>query len=132
MNNDYAQEAIEFCESTDTIVTIKYIGQAYDPWKCGMNTWHDQYQATITRNGISHDVTFTQSVAGTRDGIEPNEYDILACLTKFEPGEYWDWCHEYGMENSKDSWDTWKACCEEWVKVCDLFGDVMGEFQMIA
>ena len=130
--NDYVKETKNFCDETGTDIDFKYMGQVCDPWKCGMNTLHDQYQVVITRNGIWHTFNFTQSAHATENGEEPTEYDVLACLTKFEPGEYWDWCNEYGMENSEDSWNTWKECVKEWRKVYDLFHDVMEEFQMIA
>ena len=129
--NDCIKEAQDFCKETGTTIEFERVGIVNDPWHIGMNTWHDQYIATIERNGIVREFEFTQSSNDTELGIEPNEYDVLSCLTKFEPGEYWDFCHEYGMENSQESWDTWQAVTEEWYKVCDLFGDCIGKLQEI-
>lgn len=49
-------------------------------------------------------------------------YDVLACLTKYEPGSFKNFCGEYGYDtDSISARDTWQAICEEWEKVSGFF-----------
>lgn len=49
-------------------------------------------------------------------------YDVLACLTKYEPGSFKSFCADYGYDtDSISARDTWQAVCEEWEKVSSFF-----------
>lgn len=62
-----------------------------------------------------------------KDGeYTPNEYDILACLTKYNPNSLEDFCSEFGYDlDSRKGLDTYLAVQKEWNKVEELFGDVL-------
>jgi len=65
---------------------------------------------------------------------EPSEYDILACLTKYDPGTLDNFCSEYGYEaDSKKADKTYHAVRDEYVALCSLFNDeelgLMSEIQ---
>lgn len=79
-------------------------------------------------------VIFWDSVYNTEHNITPTRYDILACLTKYDPGEYEDFCCEFGYETgTKDrfgrfvrnntSYTIWTKCWVEWEKVKRVFGE---------
>ena len=49
-------------------------------------------------------------------------YDVLACLTKHEPGSFKSFCGDFGYDtDSISARDTWQAVCEEWEKVSSFF-----------
>jgi len=49
-------------------------------------------------------------------------YDVLACLTKDNPGMFSDFCSEYGYEeDSRKAFSTYEDVCEEWKKVSSFF-----------
>lgn len=56
--------------------------------------------------------------------IPPTAYDVLACLTKSDPGTLEDFCNEYGYDlDSKKAEKTYKAVKDEYNNVCMLFSD---------
>lgn len=62
----------------------------------------------------------------------PKLYDVLACLTKSDPGSFDDFCGDYGYSNdSINAEKTWRAVAEEWRSVSRIFGDVIDELQEI-
>ena len=59
-------------------------------------------------------------------------YDILSCLTKYDPETLENFCAEFGYDiNSRDSKKTYNAVCKEYKAVEILFGDIMDELQEI-
>ena len=57
-------------------------------------------------------------------GKEPRLYDILACMTKYDPGTFEDFCSEYGYdEDSRSAEKTYNAVVEEYEAMCRLFSD---------
>ena len=54
----------------------------------------------------------------------PNNYDILACLTKNEVGTFDDFCDNYGYnKDSITAKKTYKAVVKEWENVCRIWSD---------
>jgi hypothetical protein len=52
----------------------------------------------------------------------PDAYDVLACITKYPPGSFSEWCAEFGeSEDSRKAHDTWTAVWEEWSNVSQFF-----------
>jgi len=65
----------------------------------------------------------------------PNAYDILTCLTKYDPGSFADFCSEYGYdEDSRTAERTYRAVVEEFTKLSTLYSDTemeqMAEIQL--
>jgi len=57
-------------------------------------------------------------------GVQPTAYDILACLTKHDPGTFEEFCSEFGYdEDSRKAEKTYKAVKDEYMNVCSLFSD---------
>lgn len=65
--------------------------------------------------------------------FEPSAYDILASLTKNDPGTFADFCSEFGYnEDSRTAEKTFLAVIDEYKNVERLFFDVMEELQEIS
>lgn len=65
---------------------------------------------------------------GTSDKIHypeaPKEYDILACLQKYDVGTFEDFCSAFGYDtDSKKAKKTYKAVLNEYKEVSRLFTD---------
>lgn len=55
---------------------------------------------------------------------EPTAYDVLACITKYDPGTFEDFCSEFGYDtDSKKAEKTYLAVKDEYLNVCKLFTD---------
>lgn len=64
-------------------------------------------------------------------GEAPSEYDILVCLTKYDPGTFENFCSEFGYDtDSRSAEKTYKAVYDEWKNVCALFTD--SEIELLA
>lgn len=65
--------------------------------------------------------------------IPPTEYDILASVTKYDPGTFDDFCSDYGYDtDSKKAEKTYFAVQKEWSNIIRLFSDCMDELQEIS
>lgn len=54
----------------------------------------------------------------------PSAYSVLACLTKYNPYDFNDFCMQYGYDNdSKKAEKTYNAVKEEWQNVQALWSD---------
>jgi len=62
----------------------------------------------------------------------PTSYDILACLTKYDPETFEDFCSEYGYsEDSRTAEKTFLAVNKEYHEVKRMFVDLMEDLQEI-
>lgn len=52
----------------------------------------------------------------------PQPYDILACLTKYDPGKFENFCSDFGYnEDSRRAETVYHAVLKEWTKVQKFF-----------
>lgn len=64
--------------------------------------------------------------------IAPTPYDILATITKSDPGTFADFCGDFGYdEDSRKAEKTYFAVQKEYQEVSKMFGDCMDELQEI-
>lgn len=62
---------------------------------------------------------------------EPTAYDILACLTKFNPYTFEDFCSEYGYDtDSRRAKKTYKAVQKEYNSLAAMYSD--SEMELMA
>lgn len=67
---------------------------------------------------------YTSSIDTIHYPKAPTPYSILACLTKYDPGTFEDFCSEFGYDtDSKKAEKTYNAVKEEYLNVCSLFSD---------
>jgi len=144
--NEYLKQAKEFCTKNNTTVKVVFCHKGYH--FDGDKQKRDIYNITITRGLQSYCFKFGDSIHNTeknqdrnrdrkrRGLIIPNEYDILACLTTYEVGDFDDFvdCFGYTFETEKEYIkvkSTHIAVKEEYRNVNRLFNDVMEELQEI-
>ena len=67
-----------------------------------------------------------------RKRIPPTPYDVLACLTKYDPGTFDDFCADYGYDtDSRKANNIYLDVQKEWTEVNRLFGDVLDDLAEI-
>jgi len=66
-----------------------------------------------------------------KEPITPTPYDVLACLTKSEPGSFEDFCGDFGYDvDSRRAEKTYEAVKKEYDELCKLFNE--SEMQELA
>lgn len=119
----YEQQAIDFLKKhgIEFSATFEEIGHHFnDDEKNG--TRRAIFTCVFERiEGSDYfDITFGQSIAN--GNAKPTAYDVLACLTKSDPGDFEDFCSEFGYnEDSRSAYETWQSVVKEWDKVNDFF-----------
>ena len=83
----------------------------------------DIWRLSLRRGTRGFSVRFGNSLMDSDHGnTPPTAYDLLACLTKYDPGTFANFCADYGTnEDSISGLRTYKAVCREWAKVSRFF-----------
>ena len=149
MMNTYETEAREFLRRNNAKMSISFKEVKRNPWndKKYSNWLHNIYREIIDRNWKTFSFDFTDSAHNYQNKERPTCYDVLACLQKYEVGDYFDFCSEFGYEPydydyedyiivngeyyNRKSWNTYKAVKKEYENVMRLFGDVIEELAEI-
>ena len=133
--NTYQQEALDFLKRNHIKMKITFRDvKANQLW--GETQLRNRYYVYIKNeiSGQSTSILFWDSIYNREHHLTPTEYDVLACLTKYDPGDYEEFCSEFGYESTieneyghmvrnKNAFQIWKACCREYEKVKRAFGD---------
>lgn len=135
MINNYEAKANEFLKAHGATIKLDYIGRAkyFDGDKQPRNI----YKFVIKRNGKQYSAKFGDSLYNTECGKKPSAYDILACLTKYEPSsDILDFASEYGYtiydrEGYNRAKKIFNAVKREYNGVVRLFGDCLDELREI-
>lgn len=145
----YTKQAQDFLDKTNTTLEIDYIGHGEyfdDDGVVGKRKTRDIYRFTLTRNGRKYTSKFGQSIVNSGTSKEsfeltdkaisegrmvhkesdykckrktPTAYDIIACLTKYEVGDFDNFCSEFGYDtDSKKAENTYFAVQREYKGVC--------------
>lgn len=118
----YIADAEQFLKDTGTKFEAEYL--THENYFDDDEQPRDIYKITLKRNGKRFSFKFGQSIANR--GEEPRAYDVLACLTKNDPGTFEDFCGEFGYStDSRKAEKTYKAVVKEFAGVQRLFGDVI-------
>lgn len=125
--NDYEKQALDFAKKYS--VKLQILGSEYKSmWNERQNRY--VFKCKLSRNLKSYTFEFGQSIAN--GSKEPTLYDILSCLTKYDPESFDNFCSEFGYDiDGRNAEKTYKAVCKEFAAVERLFGDVMDELQEI-
>ena len=122
--SNYEQNAIQFAKKHNVkLTTLSEEFRKYFP-----DDKHSRsvFKMKLTRDRRSYTFTFGQSISNS--GIEPTMYDVLSCLTKYDPEDFESFCDSYGYDNdSRKAEKIYKAVVKEYNAVCRLFSDVMDE-----
>ncbi len=112
--NEYDVQAKEWLENNNITLEIEFVKyDIFDNFNDG--EYRDIYRFTLkveedTRTYIN---LFGQSIANA--GVEPRAYDILSCLTKYDPESFEDFCSNFGYdEDSRRAHKVYEAVSQEW------------------
>ena len=85
----------------------------------------------ITGNYKVLDIAKYSSWLKLKKGTAPTAYDILACLTKYDPYTFEDFCSEYGYDtDSRRAKKTYKAVQKEYNSLAAMYSDL--EMELMA
>lgn len=118
MNTDYQKQAIDFLNATSTSFDVAF--KKHDFYFPDDKEQRDIFRITLKNKLHTYRFNFGQSVSNT--GITPKPYDVLACLTNYDPGTFENFCGDYGYDiDSRKAYKTYKAVLKEWKNVERLF-----------
>jgi hypothetical protein len=124
----YQKQGTDFLTKTKTKMKVEFV--EHDFYFDDDKEARDIYRITLTRNGKRYSFKFGQSIANT--GTEPTAYDVLACLTKYDPYSFENFCADFGYDlDSRKAEKTFKMVQKEFENVQRLFGDVIEKLQEI-
>lgn len=119
--SEYEKQALDFLRKSRANMSITLMGKAFN------ENWDDKklrnvYDVDINTARGNMKVKFWDSIFNTNKKIKPTEYDILACLTKYDPGTFSDFCCEYGYDDdSIRALRTYIAVQKEWSDIRRIF-----------
>jgi hypothetical protein len=122
---EYVKQAKDFLASCNATMKITLLGKAVNEnW--GENEPRNNYRVTIATPRGRMQIRFWDSIHCTKNNITPTEYDIIACLQKYEVGTIDDFVSEFGYEvhelaDVKRIQKTYKAVVNEYKKICRCF-----------
>lgn len=126
--NAYEFQANKFCRDNNVIITSVFTGHKKH-FNCDTQP-RDTYAITILRGNASMTINFGQSIANK--GKKPSSYDILACLTKYNPGSFEEFCNDFGYDaDSRKAYDIYLLMCKEWQGVKDVFIGILEQLRGI-
>lgn len=120
MEINYEQQANEFLQKTNTTIKVEYL--KYDKHFAGDKEKRHIFKVIIKRDKKQFSLKFGQSIY---DGAkEPTNYEILACLTKYDVGTFEDFCGEFGYDvDNRAAEKTYKGVCKEYDNICKIWSD---------
>lgn len=122
---EYQKQAKDFLESCNANMEITFVGTEINPnW--GDARKRNKYIFTIITQLGAMRSYFWDSEYNTKRDIKPTEYDILACLEKYDVGTIDDFVREFGYEvheraDVKRIENTYNAVVKEYQDLCRVF-----------
>lgn len=135
---EYDRQAEKFLQDTDTEFKAEFLYNG--PYWDGEKEKRDIYEITLSRGKNKFPFRFGQSIVNSKEDDSkhvwrnkqgkfipnkrtyPTPYDLLACLTKYDPGTFKEFCSEFGYDtDSRKAEKTYFAVQEEYSKVRKLF-----------
>lgn len=132
--SEYETAARAFLVSTGATFSARFLGffDSVEEWgrENGANVRGviPVWRVTISTACGRLSVRFRGSINDGREGREAvGVYDVLAALTKYEPGTFDEFAHEFGYfpinaaEDYRHARKVWRACWREWRGVCRVW-----------
>ena len=128
---NYREETKKFFKRIHCNIDIIFIGKQMPKYWNTNNEYHNTYKVILKRNGKQFTYYFYDSIHNTRNNICPDEYDVTACLEKYDLDfDYFCSLCNYN-ENDKKAEKHYNAVLREIEGVKRIFGDVMEELREI-
>lgn len=120
MEIKYEQQAANFLQETETLLTIEYC--KHGKFFSNEKTNRDIYKCCLKNSNGKYSFKFGQSVYQSDGNTPPMPYDILSCLQNTDPETFHIFCHNLGYNrDSRSAFNTYKAVKREWENVKRLF-----------
>lgn len=144
--NEYEKQALDFCEKYGVEINFTYLGKQKREVVFGDDIARDTYSVDIIRNGNKFSLTFSDSLFNTekneasrrsrRKIRTPAAYDILAGLTKDDPGDFDDFLSDFGFQITSHRdylrfYSLYYGIKDEYTSVYKTFSDCMEELSEI-
>ena len=122
-----------FLKETRTTINIKFL-------KNGANTASDQkenisrdiYSVTIMRGAKKYSYKLGTSIRSAGVGGIPTEYAILSRMQKENPGNFHDFCRDFGYDkDSRSAFETYNSVKKEYGAIIELFPAGSMEFEAL-
>ena len=122
--SEYTEKADKFLEAHGLKFKAVYLEHgpySDDDEKLGVE--RDIWRLSLRRGNKGFSVRFGNSEADSDYGnTPPTAYDLLACLTKYDPGTFAEFCREFGYdEDSRRAEKTYRAVKRECASVSRFF-----------
>ena len=132
--SEYEKMANDFCKKYNVKITISF--KEYGKHFHDDTESRNIYRVRIDRDHKTYSFNFGDSIYNTNTGKRPTKYDVLACLTKYDVGNFDDFLAEYGYKvESIDDYHRmmklYKKVKKEYKNVYRLFSDWMEELEEI-
>lgn len=80
------------------------------------------YRMSFTSLTFTEETKARKELAAKKKAAVPSVYDVLACLTKYDPGIFEDFCSDYGYdEDSRAAERVYFAVQKEYTQLARLF-----------
>lgn len=144
--DEYIEQATEFLQKTNSEIKIEYMGLSVNrEWKEKEKRCLYEITLTSPRGSMTFDFwdsirnaeikTMTleayaekryrmpfSSLMQAKKNAVPSVYDVLACLTKSDPGTFEDFCADFGYdEDSRTAERIYFAVQKEYAQLAKLF-----------
>lgn len=123
--NEYQIQAKNFLRKANAKMKITHVANEINPlWND--NLTRKKYRVTITTPQGKTSFFFWDSIYNFQNNIIPTEYDILACLQKYDVGTFDDFVNEFGYaieytKNYLNAKRIYKMTCKEYENLCRIF-----------
>ena len=121
MKNEYLQQAEDFLKSANAKMQIDFVGLGVNrEWK--EKEKRPLYNVIIITPRGSYSFDFWDSLYNKEHKKKPNAYDVLACMTKCDPGTFSNFCSDFGYDkDSRTAERIYFAVQEEYSNLCRIF-----------
>lgn len=131
LKSEYNSNAAKFLLESETKIKISQHGKSTPAWGTeAVNT----YMVTLSNARHTYTFEFFDSIKSTREGElrSLDFYSVLACLEKYDPGSFDDFCTNYGLEfkNEREFVErktTYFSVLDQYNNVCKLFTEAQLE-----
>lgn len=126
------EQTEKFMNDYDLTFTAQFLGYRLPAWEDAeklMPTWKVTFTRTAPNPGEqkTFSLTFYNSIASK--GAMPTPYDVLACLTKYNPETFEDFCVTFGYDMYDENTGkinrtvkrVYNGCVKEYKKVLAFF-----------
>lgn len=126
-DSEYIKDAYDFCKRYNVRVWLREVDSRPDANGVGNfanSSSRRHFHFVISRDGKQYRGYYTGSIRREF----PSCYDLLACITKDDPGDMGDFVQEFGYTITDHKSfhyveSIWKACWKEYKAMRRLFGD---------